>query len=40
LYDIKLYSVDTDVIYCVQTSVFNLSLNEIVPQSVNVNNEF
>jgi hypothetical protein len=40
LCNLKLYYVDTNVIYCVQTSVFNLSLNEIVPQSMNVNNEF
>ena len=32
LYYIKLYYVDTDVFFCGQTSVFNFSSNEIVPE--------
>lgn len=39
-YNTKLLELDIYVVYCVQTSVFNLSSDEIVPETVNMSNEF
>ena len=36
----KLFQADTDVTGCVRTSAINFSSNEIVLESVNMNNEF